>query len=159
VDHTLVVLRHAKSDWSGHEPDLDRPLAPRGLRQAPEAGRWLAHHLDGIDLALVSPARRTRSTWQLVSAELDEEPPSRIDERIYGASAGELVDVLRELPDDLGTVVLVGHNPTVEDLVERLTGELVVLPTSAIAVVSGWTSWAGVGDEPAVLRTSGRPPP
>jgi len=156
--HTLVVLRHAKSDWSGGQPDLERPLSRRGQRQAPEAGRWLASNLEPIDLALVSPARRTQSTWDLVAAELDVLPPARVDDRLYAASAGGLVTVLRELSDDLGTVALVGHNPTVEDLVERLTGELVEMPTSAIAVIDVAESWATAGDERAELRASGRPP-
>jgi phosphohistidine phosphatase len=62
---TLIVLRHGKSDWSGGEPDHLRPLARRGRRQAPEAGRWLAHNVAAIDLAVVSPAERTRETWRL----------------------------------------------------------------------------------------------
>jgi phosphohistidine phosphatase len=154
----LIVLRHAKSDWSGGEPDLERPLARRGLRQAPEAGRWLAGNIESIDLALVSPARRTRSTWDLVAAELDVPPPARVDDRLYAATAAGLVTVLRELTDDLGTVVLVGHNPTVEDLVERVTGEVIEMPTSAIAVMELEQPWAEAGAQRAVLRTSGRPP-
>jgi phosphohistidine phosphatase len=155
---TLVVLRHAKSDWSTGLPDLERPLAQRGLRQAPEAGRWLAEHIGAIDLALVSPARRTRSTWDLVAAELDPVPASRVEQRLYTATVAGLVAVLRELSEDLTTVALVGHNPGVEDLVERLTGELVELKTSAIAVVNGWDSWAAVGEEPASVTAAGRPP-
>ena len=155
---TLVVLRHAKSDWSGGQADLERPLARRGLRQAPEAGRWLASNLESIDLALVSPARRTQSTWDLVAAELDRPPPARVDDRLYAATARGLVAVLRELTDNLGTVALVGHNPTVEDLVENLTGEVIEMPTSAIAVIDLAGSWATAGAEQATLRTSGRPP-
>ena len=71
-ERTLILLRHAKSDWSGNEADVDRPLSKRGLRQAPHAGRWLAHSISSIDLAVVSPATRARSTWELASAELDE---------------------------------------------------------------------------------------
>ena len=74
AEHTLILLRHSKSDWSTNEADLDRPLAKRGRRQAPEAGRWLATHVDRIDLAVVSTARRARTTWDLVSAELGERP-------------------------------------------------------------------------------------
>ena len=73
--HTLILLRHAKSDWSTGDPDHERPLAARGVRQAPEAGRWLAAHLDRIDLAVVSTAERARRTWSLVSAELGAVPP------------------------------------------------------------------------------------
>src|SRR4029079_1119605 len=85
VSRELIILRHAKSDWSGDEHDVDRPLAPRGRRQAPEAGQWLDARAGAIDLALVSPARRTRSTWELVAPELDSPPPIRYDDRLYAA--------------------------------------------------------------------------
>src|SRR5262245_23756535 len=96
---TLILLRHSKSDWSGNEADVARPLAKRGRRQAPEAGTWLATGIDSIDLAVVSPATRARSTWQLVSGELAVPPPTRIDDRVYAASDDELLAVVRELPD------------------------------------------------------------
>lgn len=146
---TLIVLRHAKSDWSGGEPDHDRPLAPRGRRQAPEAGAWLARHAGPIDLALVSTAVRAQQTWALASAELDAPPPVRASEDAYAASGRRLQSLLDALPDDLGTVVVVGHNPGVEELVELLTGAWIDLPTSAIAVI----------DVPhGRLTTHGRPP-
>ena len=66
---TLILLRHAKSDWSGGEPDRLQPLAPRGRRQAPEAGQWLADHAGVIDLAVVSTAARAQQTWQLAAAD------------------------------------------------------------------------------------------
>jgi phosphohistidine phosphatase len=157
-ERTLMLLRHAKSDWSGDEADIDRPLARRGRRQAPDAGRWLAANIDTIDLAVVSPASRARSTWDLVSAELAVAPPTRIDDRVYAASEEELLTVLRELPDDVDTVVLVGHNPGIQDLASHLTGEWVPMPTSALAVITVSGSWSSVGRRPAVLRASGRPP-
>ena len=142
------MLRHAKSDWSGNEPDHDRPLAPRGRRQAPEAGRWLAAHAGPIDLAVVSTATRTQQTWALASAELSVVPERVDEERAYAAS-GHALAALLEGYADRPTVVLVGHNPGVEDLVHQLTGQWVALPTSAIAVVDMAA---------AKLVTSGRPP-
>lgn len=155
---TLILLRHAKSDWSGDEADVDRPLAERGLRQAAEAGRWLAGNIDVIDLAVVSPASRARSTWELASAELESRPPTRIDERLYAASASQLLGVVRALPDEVDTVVLVGHNPGVEDLVSLLTGEPVPMPTSALAVIGLAGSWSSAGQSRETLRAAGRPP-
>jgi phosphohistidine phosphatase len=155
---TLILLRHAKSDWSGGEADIDRPLAKRGRRQAPDAGRWLAANIEGIDLALVSPANRARSTWDLVAAELAAPPSTRIDDRLYAASDDGLLAVLRELPDHVETVVLVGHNPGIEDLASRLTGDWTPLPTSALAVITVPDPWSSAGRHPAVLRASGRPP-
>jgi phosphohistidine phosphatase len=157
-ERTLILLRHAKSDWSGDEPDIDRPLADRGRRQAPEAGRWLAAHLDRIDLAVVSPANRARSTWDLAGAELDPRPETRIDDRVYAASDHELLTVLRELPDDVGTAVLVGHNPGIEDLASMLTDQEVAMPTSALAVVALTGPWSSAGQGSASLRAWGRPP-
>ncbi|MEO7373414.1 MAG: histidine phosphatase family protein [Terrimesophilobacter sp.] len=157
-EHTLILLRHAKSDWSGNEADAERPLTERGLRQASDAGRWLARSIDGIDLAVVSPANRARNTWQLASAELRTTPPTRIDDRVYAASARELLGVVHALPDDADTVVLVGHNPGIEDLVSLITGKRVSMATSALAVVELAGSWSTTGQSPASLKAFGRTP-
>lgn len=156
--HTLVLLRHAKSDWSGNHPDLERPLASRGRRQAPEAGRWLASNLPDIDLAVVSSAHRARSTWALAVEQMREEPPTRVDDDVYAASATGLLRVVRELPEDAMRVVLVGHNPGLEELVEMLTAVAAPLPTSAIAVVEVSGPWSSVAPSSCVLQASGRPP-
>lgn len=156
--HLLILLRHAKSDWSGDEADRLRPLAPRGRRQAPEAGRWLAAHVAGVDLACVSPATRARLTWALVSAELPEPPSTRFDDRIYAADEDVLLDVVRELPDQTRTVVLVGHNPGIEDLASTLAGQAVTMPTSALAVFAVHGGWSAAGPSSVELRASGRPP-
>jgi len=158
AEHTLILLRHSKSDWSGNEADIDRPLAKRGRRQAPEAGQWLATHVDRIDMAVVSIAKRARTTWDLVSAELGERPETRPDDNAYAASVGELLDIVRSLDEELDTVVLVGHNPGLEDLAQTLTGDWTALPTSALAVIELDGPWASAGRAPGVLRAAGRPP-
>jgi phosphohistidine phosphatase len=155
---TLVLLRHGKSDWSGDEPDHLRPLARRGQRQVPEAGRWLAGNVGVIDLAIVSPAERTRQTWRLAAAELDVPARVREDDRVYAASAQSLLGVLREVPGEVATVVLVGHNPGLEDLVASLTGGWVPMPTSALAVIDLPGPWSDAGNTGAELRAQGRPP-
>lgn len=157
-ERTLILLRHAKSDWSGHEADVDRPLAERGLHQAPQAGLWLARSIHKIDLAVVSPSNRTRSTWELAAAELDNPPPVRTDDGVYAASAGQVLGVVRDLPDDAATVVLVGHNPGLENLIALLTGKRISMPTSAIAVIRLDGPWSTAGPSTGTLRTSGRPP-
>ena len=157
-ERTLILFRHAKSDQSSSEADIDRRLNPRGQRQAPEAGRWLAENVDGIDLAVVSPAHRARTTWELASAELGRQPETRVDDRVYNASVPDLLDVIHDLPDDAHTVVLVGHNPGTEDLASLLTNESVSLPTSAIAVLESDADWSSAGESWASLRESGRPP-
>ena len=158
AEHTLILLRHAKSDWSGHEGDHDRPLAKRGRRQASDAGRWLAVNVDPIDLAVVSTAKRARTTWDLVSEELDEPPITHYDDDAYAASLSELLHIVRSLDEALGTVVLVGHNPGIEDLAETLTGDTVPMPTSALAVIELTSTWDGAGRVLGLLRAAGRPP-
>jgi phosphohistidine phosphatase len=157
-ERKLILMRHAKSDWAGDEADFDRPLANRGRREAPEAGRWLADNVDRIDLAVVSSANRARSTWELASAELHTPPPTSIDDAVYAASVDQLLEVIGGLPDEANTVVLVGHNPGMEELVHHLTGESVPMPTSALAVIELTGSWSAAGESAAVLRISGRPP-
>src|SRR4051794_41904037 len=90
---TLVLLRHAKSAWPEGVPDHERPLAGRGRRDAPEAGRWLRQVGLQFDLVLCSTALRARQTWELAAAELDTAPPGRFEDRPYPADAGELLDV------------------------------------------------------------------
>ncbi len=158
AEHTLILLRHAKSDWSGDEADHDRPLAGRGRRQAPDAGRWLAANVDRVDLAVVSTAARARATWDLVSERLDPPPGVRYEDDVYAASARELLAVVRGLDESLGTVVLVGHNPGFEDLAQALTGDPVPMPTSGLAVVELASTWGAAGRVPGRLRAAGRPP-
>ncbi|MEV4940541.1 SixA phosphatase family protein [Streptomyces zaomyceticus] len=112
-------MRHAKSAWPEGVADHDRPLGPRGLRDAPAAGRFLAEHGGPPDLVLCSPARRARRTWELAAAELDSPVPAPTvhDPRLYGAGDAELLDVLHGVPDEVATLLLVGHNPGLEDLV------------------------------------------
>ncbi|TCJ29866.1 SixA phosphatase family protein [Nocardioides jejuensis] len=151
---TLIVVRHGKSDWAGDEPDLERPLAKRGLRQMPESAAWIAERHPVIDLAVVSPALRAQQTWQILADSLDSVPEVRTDDRVYAAWGRDLVAVVHALPEAATTVALVGHNPALEELVAELTGDSVELPTSAVAVLEfdgGWTSRARV-------VASGRPP-
>jgi phosphohistidine phosphatase len=157
AEHTLVLVRHAKSDWSANAPDLQRPLNKRGKRQAPESGRWLAEHLQPIELAVVSPAQRARSTWDLVAAELSDPPPITVDERVYTFDARGLLPIIHELSDDLGTVALVGHNPAMEEFASQLTGAWVAMPTSCVAVIGLPGPWSEAGPG-ATLLAHGRPP-
>ena len=157
AEHTLVLIRHAKSDWSANASDLQRPLNRRGQRQAPESGRWLAQHLQPIEQAVVSPAQRARSTWDLVAAELPEPVPVTVDDRAYTFDARGLISIVHDLSDDLGTVALVGHNPAMEELASHLTGAWVAMPTSSLAVIGLTGPWSQAGPG-ASLLAHGRPP-
>jgi phosphohistidine phosphatase len=101
-------------------------------------------------------------TWELVGTQLHDVPPTTYDERVYGATGEELLEVVRELPDYAASVVIVGHNPGLEDLVSLLTGVWVPMPTSAMAVIDLEGEWSASGKTSegarGSLRTSGRPP-
>lgn len=148
---TVIVVRHAKSDWSSGGPDEARPLAERGRRDAPEIGRWLAGRDAPVDLVVCSPATRARQTWALAGAALRPRPPVRYEARVYAAGDKDLRSVLEELPDEVRTVVLVGHNPALSELVEALSEQQAELKTSAIAVLTWSGSWPDVWARPATL--------
>jgi phosphohistidine phosphatase len=153
---TLVVIRHAKSDWSVPAADRDRPLATRGRKQAPATGRWVSANCPDLDLAVVSAAARTRQTWTLVAEELGDDVDLRESEDAYTFDGRDLVEVVRHLPTSAHCVALVSHNPAVEELVEALTEEWVPMPTSALAVVE-LEEWSSAGEEPGRLLAAGRP--
>ena len=119
---TLYLLRHAKSSWDDPSlDDFDRPLSGRGRKAAPLVGRFMAEHGWQPDLALVSPAVRARETWQLLSAELPAPIETRFEPAIYMAEPEALLSLLRQT-DTPGSVILVGHNPGLEQLAARLAG-------------------------------------
>jgi phosphohistidine phosphatase len=147
----LVVLRHGKSAWPEGVPDHDRPLAPRGRRDAPAAGRVLAETDCLPDLAVCSTALRARQTWELASAQWGTPPQVRHDSRLYAADVPDLLAVARETPPEVHTLLLIGHNPGLEELVLTLAGSdlddaldavRTKFPTSAIAVLTWYgPSW------------------
>ncbi|MFF4253563.1 SixA phosphatase family protein [Streptomyces sp. NPDC001663] len=159
----LVVLRHAKSDWPAGVHDHKRPLAARGRRDAPAAGRALAE-IDCLpDLALCSTAVRARQTWDLASAQWGTPPPVRHDPRLYAAEVSDLLAVVHEVSAEVETLLLVGHNPGLEELVLELAEDSlddaldevkVKFPTSAIAVLA-WhgTTWQALGPGTALLTS------
>ena len=159
TDRRLVLLRHAKSSWEDDLPDVERPLAPRGRRDAAAAGHWLAAHVGRPDLVLCSTAVRTRHTWARVAeAEPDALGPVevRFEPSIYEAWSDTLLNVARGLPDDVATAVLVGHGPGLPDLAQRLnrgsgSAPLPDFKTSAIAVFAVTGPWRTLDPGTAVL--------
>ncbi|MEU1184847.1 histidine phosphatase family protein [Streptomyces sp. NPDC005820] len=153
----IVLFRHAKADWP-QVTDHERPLAERGRKDAAVAGRRLADSGIPLDLALCSTAARTRETWKLAVHELPHRPKTVYEERIYEASPGELIALLNETPDDVRTVILIGHNPGVHALTDILTDSAESeprermtrrgFPTSSFAVLTFDGSWKSL--EPAV---------
>lgn len=117
----LMLLRHAKSNWPEGMADRDRPLASRGREAAPVMGRYLAEELLLPELVLVSPARRTAETWELVAPMLPDRPPSRVEPRIYEAPSQRLLQVAQEVEPAVRNLLLIGHNPGLEELAAALT--------------------------------------
>ncbi len=117
----LMLLRHAKSAHPSGGSDIDRPLAPRGREAAPRIGAYLREEGLFPDLALVSSARRTRETWELVRAALGE-VEARIEPRIYEAQAERLLAVVREVGPEVRSLLMIGHNPGFSDLAQWLIG-------------------------------------
>ena len=154
---TLVVIRHAKSDWDVPADDRHRPLAARGRRQAPESGRWIAEEVEPIELAVVSVAEGAWETWELVSAQLPYAARQVFDEAAYTFSGDDLVEVVRALPRELSVAAVVSHNPAVEELVRSLTGEWVPMPTAAVAVID-LPSWRDRGGLRWADRPADQPP-
>jgi len=160
----LVVVRHAKSDWPAGVADQDRPLGRRGVRDAAAAGRWLVEHGTTPDLVWCSPVRRTRETWDALGAGLGDSPALevRFDDRVYDASLRDLLSVLRDTPDKRACVLLLGHNPGVQNLVlalaERGSEEARSLaaakfPTSALAVLDLEVAWSAIAPGCGVLSS------
>jgi phosphohistidine phosphatase len=149
----LLVFRHAKSDRPPGVPDEQRPLAKRGRADAAAAGSALAELAPDVDLVVCSPAQRARETWERAETTFPGKPAVRFDERVYDADVDDLLAALTGLPDDARVVLLVGHNPGLEDLVLELAGSAEgdaldrfteKFPTSAIAVLDVPTPWSGL---------------
>jgi phosphohistidine phosphatase len=134
----LLLLRHAKSSWAeGGLADFDRPLNERGLRDAPLVGLHLRAQKIRPDLALCSPAERARQTAALVLEAARLQPLRlRYDERIYEADVSRLLEVVSQIEEEAGEVLIVGHNPGMEALLERLTGETRRMTTAALASIT-----------------------
>lgn len=119
----LLLLRHAKSSWSDAGlADRERPLNGRGRAACKQVARLLARPLPPPDRVLCSPARRARETWERVLAQLDWRSPAEFDESLYSATADSLLVRLRDLADSDRTVLLIGHNPALQDLALMLAG-------------------------------------
>jgi phosphohistidine phosphatase len=143
---TLLVLRHSKSAYPEGVADFDRPLAPRGVRDAVTLGGWLLGQGLLPDLVVCSSAARTRQTWDLISDQLvwpDEDATAVLyDPRVYEAEPAGLAAIVRETPPETSVLALVGHNPGVAQLVVTLTGETgVSFPTSALAIIEIGQDW------------------
>jgi phosphohistidine phosphatase len=149
---TLLLLRHAKSDYPPEVADHDRPLAPRGIREAGLAGDWLRAHVPAIDAVLCSTATRTRQTFTRTRIEA---PVDYVD-RLYDATPGAVIDVINSVAarfdTDVRTLLVIGHEPAMSSVALGLAaaeGSNITaadristkFPTSAIAVLRFADPW------------------
>jgi phosphohistidine phosphatase len=155
---TLYLLRHAKSSWADPTlPDRERPLAPRGRRDA----KRIAEHLVRIgfepELVLCSSAARTRETLELLRPGLGTSTVT-VEQELYAASSDELLARVRLVPDAVASVLLIGHNPGLHQLalvlastgdeLERLEAKF---PTGALATIALATPWSRLAPDDATL--------
>ncbi|MGH3321070.1 MAG: SixA phosphatase family protein [Streptosporangiaceae bacterium] len=144
----LLLLRHGKAAFASGLVDVERPLVERGERDAEAVGRWLRDAEVRPDLVLCSTARRARQTWDAVASGLGAWTEVRYDERVYRAEADELLDIVRETDEGVGSLLIVGHNPTLQRVAFALTeaerlGE--GYPSGSLARVSVDELWVTVG--------------
>lgn len=130
----LFLLRHAKSSWDDPTlSDFDRPLNRRGRSAAPAVGQYMAAEDLTPSLVLCSAAQRTRETMALLLPSFSDEMVIQIERGLYEASAERLFARLRKIPDSVPSVLLIGHNPGLEELAQDLTSDG---PAEAIAQLS-----------------------
>lgn len=133
---TLLLLRHAKSSWKHPElADHDRPLNKRGKRTAPLMGEILQEQGLIPDLILCSSAVRAHSTAILVAKACNYLGEIRQTRELYLAEPQAYIEVLRQVTEKYAHVLVVGHNPGLESLLEALTGEAMAMPTAALACI------------------------
>lgn len=147
---TLIVLRHAKAVAGLGIPDIDRTLNDRGRSDAAATGRWLRENGLVPGMVLCSTAARTRETL----ARLDLGAEVSYESGIYDNDPDGLLTLLNQVPDDVARLLLVGHNPSVHQLVHDLTGQAPdAFPTCALAVIELAGTWAGARPGAGELRT------
>lgn len=133
---TLLILRHAKSSWSDNRlADINRPLNTRGKTDAPRMGQLLQDEDLVPELVISSPAKRATQTAELVVDHCSFDGDLNIASDFYHGGVDEYIEGLRGIPGDEKLVMIVGHNPGMEELLDYLTGEPETLTTANIAVV------------------------
>jgi phosphohistidine phosphatase len=149
----LMLLRHAKAAPQGSLADEERPLIEKGRLAMAAIAEFAAARRLAPDLALVSPSLRTRETWELLLPAFRSPPRHRIEPRLYAAAAERVLYLVRETSADVPTLLLVGHNPGLEDLARHLIGSgdtdaLIrfggTMPTASFAVIDLAGDWADV---------------
>jgi phosphohistidine phosphatase len=158
----VYLLRHAKSSWKYPKlADHDRPLAGRGKQAAKRIAKHMRAQELEPELVLCSTARRARETLERIEPAIGR-APVRVESELYGASAHDLLARLHRLPDDVGSVLVIGHNPGMHELALELAGPAPELrgkfPTAALATLAFHGSgWGELGPDATELVELTRP--
>ncbi len=147
---TILFLRHAKSNWDDPAlDDHDRPLNKRGYQEAPLVGSLLAEKNLMPDLIISSTALRAKDTAELVARAAKFEGKITLEPGLYGAEPQVYGQIIKNLPDKLNCVMLVGHNPDLEEIVHALCGEHLSIATATLVQVdlplAHWSDYAELG--------------
>ena len=152
---TLYLMRHAKSSWDFIDlSDHDRPLNNRGRKDAPAMGRELAAREVSMDLIMSSSAVRALSTATLVAKELEYDVDKiAIEEDIYKSDKRELLEIIKSIPNQFDLVMLLGHNPTITDMANMVSPELIPdIPTAGVVALRfACTTWREIAKENATF--------
>jgi len=152
----LLIMRHAKSDWGNSSlPDFDRPLNNRGKTSAPAMGKELLKRKKVPDLIISSPANRAKTTAEMVSEEFGYHKPIQFENEFYFGHIAEIINIVRKTDNSFEHVLIVGHNPTLEDLID----ELIIddngygMPTAAVAsILFDVDSWEEINKKTGILE-------
>lgn len=165
MSHLLYLLRHAKSDWKKETTtDFERPLSKRGFSDAPKMAAWLAKQANIPEIIISSPALRAYQTALPFAHALDIQANDILfDNRIYEASLETLLKVVRQLPEQEKSVLLIGHNPGLDFLLQvlckqakpRNDGKL--MTTCAIAKIAVKSTWQDISNKYCMLYSLSRP--
>lgn len=155
----LLLLRHAKAeDATPGSSDINRALNERGKKEAQAIGTFIRKQSLRFDLVLCSPVVRARETAELVLAAAEVTANLRDDQRIYEASPRQLLEVISEIEEDKSAVLLVGHNPGMEELLRALTGKGEPMATGTLARIDfDFDEWSSVIEDIGRLESIVRP--
>ena len=165
MSHILYLLRHAKSDWKKEATtDFERPLSKRGMSNAPRMAAWLAKQANIPATIISSPALRAYQTAAIFAHALDVQAKDiQFDKRIYEASLDTLLAVIRALPEQEKSVLLIGHNPGLDFLLQvlckqaKLGADGKLMTTCAVAKIAVESRWRDIAEKHCMLYSLSRP--
>ena len=140
----IYVLRHAKSSWNNiNLSDFDRPLSKRGISDAVKLGKYISYNNIRVSLVICSNAERTKNTFDLIANDLNFSTKKAIyTDNLYFGEHNKIIEFIKNLDDKYQSILIIGHNPTLHALIEKLTNELIEkFATCNLANITSKNSW------------------